>query len=154
MREIVVAFLGWYAVTQVVSAAATPLALTLRNFGALPDRGYASSQRVLGILLVSLLLWLGTSYGLLRNTSGGAWASHCSWLHCSASGLCLLRGRRVHGEEVWTLGAGFGSILRLLPSRRYVVGVELTVSPRVRGLDMGTFDRSTLRSATPNSRWT
>ncbi|MDE0311611.1 MAG: hypothetical protein OXI52_05050, partial [Caldilineaceae bacterium] len=60
MREIVVAFLGWYAITQAVGAAAMPL--TLRNFRALPDRGYAFS-RVLGIFLVSLVLWLGTSYG-------------------------------------------------------------------------------------------
>ncbi len=117
MLEIVFAFLGWYAVTQVVSAAATPLAL--RHFGALPDRGYVFA-RVLGILLVSLLLWLCTSYGLLRNTSGGAWLA--TLLVALLSVGALLRGGESEGEGG---RAGFGSILRLLPSRRYVVGVEL-----------------------------
>ena len=70
MRDIVFPFIAWYLTVLAVSIAATPL--TLRAFQALPDRGYAFA-RVLGIFLVSLLLWLGTSYGLLRNTAGGAW---------------------------------------------------------------------------------
>lgn len=70
MREVVLPFLTWYLVTQLVGVAALPL--TLRYFRNLPDRGYAFA-RILGILLVSLLLWLGTSYGLLRNNVGGVW---------------------------------------------------------------------------------
>ena len=83
MREIVLPFLTWYLVTQLVGVAALPL--TLRYFRNLPDSGYAFA-RILGILLVSLLLWLGTSYGLLRNNVGGVWlalfvtALLCLWL--------------------------------------------------------------------------
>lgn len=117
MREIVVAFLGWYAVTQVVGAAA--MGLTLRNFCALPDRGYTFS-RVLGIFLVSLVLWLGTSYGLLRNTAGGAWAALLVLALLSAWSLLH---RRVHGEEGSRLGPV--RLKRLLPSWGYILGVEL-----------------------------
>ncbi len=70
MRAIIVDFLLWYLVVQLISLAALPLALRL--FGALPDRGYAFAKS-LGILLVGVLLWLGTSYGILRNEAGGAW---------------------------------------------------------------------------------
>ena len=70
MRDIVLPFLSWYLITQLITVATLPLALRL--FRNLPDRGYVFA-RVLGILLVSLLLWLGTSYGLLRNSIGGAW---------------------------------------------------------------------------------
>ena len=83
MREVVLPFLTWYMVTQLVGVAALPL--TLRYFRNLPDSGYAFA-RILGILLVSLLLWLGTSYGLLRNNVGGVWlalfvtALLCLWL--------------------------------------------------------------------------
>jgi len=117
VREIVVSFLAWYAVTQVVSAAAMPL--TLRQFRALPDRGYALA-RVLGIFLVSLVLWLGTSYGLLRNTSGGAWLA--TVLVALLSVWVLLRG----GESDGNSGhSGPGLPLRLLPSWKYILGVEL-----------------------------
>ncbi len=70
MREVALPFLTWYLVTQLVGVAALPL--TLRYFRNLPDNGYAFA-RILGILLVSLFLWLGTSYGLLRNNVGGVW---------------------------------------------------------------------------------
>ncbi|MBX3053711.1 MAG: hypothetical protein KF753_19690 [Caldilineaceae bacterium] len=63
-------FLGWYLIVQLISLAALPLALRL--FANLPDRGYVFAKS-LGILLVGGLLWLGTSYGLLRNEAGGAW---------------------------------------------------------------------------------
>ncbi|MCY3900456.1 MAG: DUF2298 domain-containing protein [Caldilineaceae bacterium] len=117
MREIVVAFLGWYAITQAVGAAAMPL--TLRNFRALPDRGYAFS-RVLGIFLVSLVLWLGTSYGLLRNTSGGAWAALLLVALLSVWSLVHRGGRGEEGSRLeprWTV--------RPIPSWGYIVGVEL-----------------------------
>ncbi len=115
--EIAVAFLGWYAITQAVSVAA--MGLTLRCFCALPDRGYAFS-RVLGIFLVSLLLWLGTSYGLLRNTSGGAWVA---FLLVALLSVWSLLHRRAGGEEGARLGPGWTR--KLLPSWGYVVGVEL-----------------------------
>ena len=117
MREIVVAFLGWYAITQAVSIAA--MGLTLRNFCALPDRGYAFA-RVLGIFLVSLVLWLGTSYGLIRNTSGGAWVAVLLVALLSVWAV-LQRGAR--GEE--RSRPGRGRSLKLLPSWGYVLGVEI-----------------------------
>ena len=117
MIEIGVSFLGWYAITQAVSVAA--MGLTLRNFCALPDRGYAFS-RVLGVFLVSLLLWLGTSYGLLSNTSGGAWVALL--LVALLSVWSLLR-RRPGGEEGARSGPGWTR--KLMPSWGYVLGVEL-----------------------------
>ena len=63
-------FLAWYLVVQLISLLTLPLCSRL--FVALPDRGYALSKS-LGILLVGFTLWLGTSYGLLRNEAGGAW---------------------------------------------------------------------------------
>ncbi|RIK26037.1 MAG: hypothetical protein DCC55_40260, partial [Chloroflexi bacterium] len=63
-------FLSWYLVIQLISVAALPLALRL--FANLADHGYAFSKS-LGILLVGLVLWLGASYGLLRNETGGVW---------------------------------------------------------------------------------
>ena len=65
-------FLWWYLAIQLTMMAALPL--TLRLFSGLPDRGYAFAKS-LGIFLVGLVLWLGTSYGLLRNETGGAWLS-------------------------------------------------------------------------------
>lgn len=63
-------FLSWYLIVQLITLAALPLTLTL--FYNLPDRGYAFAKS-LGILLVGVLFWLGFSYGLLRNETGGAW---------------------------------------------------------------------------------
>ncbi|MCB0099699.1 MAG: hypothetical protein KDE46_28395, partial [Caldilineaceae bacterium] len=40
----------------------------------LPDRGY-SAAKIAGILLVSVVLWLGYSYGLMRHDTGSAWLS-------------------------------------------------------------------------------
>jgi len=70
MRAILADFFLWYLIVQLISLVALPLALRL--FAALPDRGYAFAKS-LGILLVGGLLWLGTSYGVLRNEAGGAW---------------------------------------------------------------------------------
>ncbi len=116
MREIVVAFLGWYAITQLVSVATMPL--TLRTFRALPDHGYALT-RVLGILLVSLLLWLGTSYGLLRNTSGGAWLALVLVILLSVWAL-LHRGETDENGPP----ADSRSLLKLCPSLPYIIAVE------------------------------
>ncbi|MCB9161094.1 MAG: hypothetical protein H6644_14825 [Caldilineaceae bacterium] len=65
-------FLGWYLVVQVLALVALPL--TLRLLARLPDRGY-SAAKIAGILLVSVVLWLGYSYGLMRHDTGSAWLS-------------------------------------------------------------------------------
>jgi len=46
------------------------LPLTYRLFKNLPDRGYAFAKP-LGILLTSYVLWIGASFGFLRNSWGG-----------------------------------------------------------------------------------
>lgn len=61
-------FLLFWLVIQLFSLAALPLAWRL--FACLPDRGYAFAK-ALGLLGVGYLLWLGASFGLLRNSAGG-----------------------------------------------------------------------------------
>ncbi len=56
--------IAWYLTVQLVGLAALPL--TLRLFRNLPDRGYAFA-RPLGLLVLALSLWLGASFGILRN---------------------------------------------------------------------------------------
>jgi len=51
-----------------ISLAAMPLAWRL--FAFLPDRGYAFAKAV-GLLGVGYLLWLGATFGVLRNSAGG-----------------------------------------------------------------------------------
>lgn len=63
-------FLRLYLVVSLLGLLALPL--VQRLLPNLPDRGYALSK-ILGILSVSLLLWLGYSYGVLPNNVGGAW---------------------------------------------------------------------------------
>ena len=59
----------WWLWMQVIGLAALPL--SFRFFRWLPDRGYAFA-RPLGLLLTSYVLWIGGSFGLLRNSVGGA----------------------------------------------------------------------------------
>ncbi len=117
MREVVLPFLTWYLVTQLVGAAALPL--TLRYFRNLPDNGYAFA-RILGILLVSLLLWLGTSYGLLRNNVGGVWLA----LFLTAL-LSLWLARRKGTAQPSESQAPSRSSKIKLPRWPYVLTVEL-----------------------------
>src|SRR3954471_5759404 len=63
-------FLSWYLIIQLITLLVVPLTFGL--FANLPDRGYAFAKS-LGVLLVGFTLWLGTSYGFLRNETGGAW---------------------------------------------------------------------------------
>ncbi len=110
MAAIIPDFLIWYLIVQLISLASLPL--TLRLFANLPDRGYAFAKS-LGILLVGVVLWLGTSYGALRNEAGGAWLS-----------LALV--------AVLSVAAGREEIVRLWQERRlpfaggwrYLLGVE------------------------------
>ena len=74
MFAVIRSFIVWYIVVQLITLAALPL--TWRLFVNLPDRGYVFAK-ALGVLLVGFVLWLGTSYGLLRNELGGAWLA---WL--------------------------------------------------------------------------
>ena len=117
MRDIVIPFLSWYLITQVVSVAALPL--TLRLFRHLPDNGYVFA-RVLGIFLVSLLLWLGTSYGLLRNTSGGAWLALL--LVAFLSLWSILQGEKAEGNGQLS---SLRSLVLRFPGWTYIVIVEL-----------------------------
>jgi len=67
---VITSILSWYLIVQLITLITLPLALRL--FTNLPDRGYIFAK-TLGILLVSFTLWLGTSYSILRNETGGAW---------------------------------------------------------------------------------
>ena len=62
--------LSWYLVLQLITLAVLPA--MMRLFSATPDRGYGLAK-IAGVLAVGLTLWLGVSYGLLRNDVGGAW---------------------------------------------------------------------------------
>ena len=117
MSEILLPFLRWYLVTQLITVAALPLCL--RYFPNLPDRGYAFA-RILGILLVSLMLWLGTSYGLLRNTTAGAWLS-LYLVALLSLWIALKNGEK--GEIRSRLSARF--VFARIPPWRYVLTVEL-----------------------------
>ncbi|MFZ2360756.1 MAG: DUF2298 domain-containing protein [Anaerolineae bacterium] len=64
--------LRFWLVIQLFTLAVLPLAWRL--FGALPSRGYALAKP-LGLLLVTYVLWMGSSLGLLRNSVGGVLAS-------------------------------------------------------------------------------
>jgi hypothetical protein len=102
-------FIGWYLVVQLLALVALPL--TMRLMARLPDRGYASAK-ITGILLVSLLLWLGYSYGLMRHDAGSAWLSVALVAVGSA-----LAGRGVIKDAMQTR--------RLPVSWRYVFVVEV-----------------------------
>jgi YYY domain-containing protein len=58
----------WWLIIEILGLAALPL--IYRLFKNLPDRGYAFAKP-LGILLTSYVLWIGASFGFLRNSWGG-----------------------------------------------------------------------------------
>ncbi len=64
----VTAVLLWYFLVSLVGWITLPAAYRLLKF--LPDRGYTLS-RPLGLLVWGYLFWLLTSFGVLRNDSGG-----------------------------------------------------------------------------------
>src|SRR5512139_3160303 len=106
--------LRFWFVLQLFGLAALPLAWRL--FERLPDRGYAFAK-ALGLLGAGYLLWLGATFGLLRNTAGGA---VLAMLIVLGVGLRLSR-------KGWQQDAG-GSrpMLAILRARwRYVLGVEV-----------------------------
>jgi YYY domain-containing protein len=63
-----VAVLLWWLIVEILGLAALPL--TYRLFKNLSDKGYAFAKP-LGILLTSYVLWIGASFGFLRNSWGG-----------------------------------------------------------------------------------
>src|SRR3989304_6314699 len=58
---------AWWVVIQVIGAVAFPIGCVF--FNRLPDRGYAFSK-VLGLLLVGYLLWIGAVTGVISNSRG------------------------------------------------------------------------------------
>ncbi len=103
--------LAWWLWLEVIGLAALPLAF--RFFRRLPDRGYAFA-RPLGLLLTSYVLWIGATFGLLRNSLGGALASLA--LVAVVSLAYYLRGRREGEPGLWEWLRGHG---------RTVLAVEL-----------------------------
>lgn len=77
--------ISWWLAIQFFGLAALPL--SWRLFARLPGRGYPFAK-VLGLLLVSYLLWLGASFRLLPNTSGGI-----LFALCGVAGLSAALGR-------------------------------------------------------------
>jgi len=105
--------LFWFAI-QLFSLAALPLAWRL--FAFLPDRGYASAK-ALGLLGVGYLLWLGATFGLLRNSAGGVLLSLITF---AVIGLWFGRAGLRPDEE------GKRSLLTHLQEQRvYILVVEL-----------------------------
>ncbi len=96
------AFLAWWLIIQLFGLAALPL--MQRVCAWLPDRGYAFSKTA-GLLLVSYLLWLGASAGILTNNAGGIFfalllvAGLSAWLVIRANGW---RGAFQPFHALWT----------------------------------------------------
>lgn len=83
----------WWLILQLLQWGTLPI--SFRFFRSLPDRGY-SFARPLGLLLVSYLLWLGASLGVLQNDLGGivlvvlvVWAASAALLLRPTSGASL-----------------------------------------------------------------
>jgi len=85
LNILITQFIAWYLIVQLITLLTLPLSTSL--FANVPDRGYATAK-ILGILLVGFTLWLGTSYGLLRNETGGAWLALVA-----VGGVSLFLGR-------------------------------------------------------------
>lgn len=117
-------FLSWYLIIQCITVAALPLTSSL--FSHLADRGYAFAKS-LGVLLVGLALWLGVSYGLLRNETGGAWlalvavASFSFFVGRQTLRAVRLSMGQVHfGDRVTGPGPGHAPL-----SLRHILFIEL-----------------------------
>ena len=65
-------WISWWVAAGLLGVLALPLGQ--RIFHRLPDRGYAFAKP-LGLLVASYSLWLGASFGVLRNSVGGALAA-------------------------------------------------------------------------------
>ena len=90
--EPMIIVLIWWLWMEAIGLAALPL--VFRFFRRLPDRGYAFA-RPLGLLLTSYFLWIGGSFGLLRNSVGGALFGLFA---VAVVSLVVYRRNRVAGE--------------------------------------------------------
>jgi YYY domain-containing protein len=121
MNEILAVFL-WWLIIEILGLIALPL--TVRLFRHLPDRGYALAKP-LGLLLVSYVLWIGATFGLLHNNVGGIVFSilivgaFSWWFYArgekDSNLLALLRERRwviVASEALFALAFGLWAIYR------------------------------------------
>ena len=119
-------FLAVYLVVQLMTLAALPLAT--RFFAVLPDRGF-SCARLLGILLTGYILWLGYSFGILRNEIGGAWLAFGIVAGISAAAWWSQhpsRNDRVEAEPNGAVGRSRRALRQpILPSWRYILIFEL-----------------------------
>ncbi|MBN1991735.1 MAG: hypothetical protein JW953_03455 [Anaerolineae bacterium] len=101
----------WWLITFIVGLVGWPLAFCLLRF--LPDRGFAFARPV-GLLLAGYILWLGGTFRLLQNNSGGI---------LIALVLVLALGLLWRRQQVQT---GDRTLLTWLKQEwRYVLAVEL-----------------------------
>ena len=112
------AVLSFWIVVQLIALATLPL--TWRLCSRLPDRGYALAKP-LGLLLVTYVLWLGASFGFLRNSLGGiilalllvtGLSLWLLWRHASAA--ALLAWLRQHGRLILITEVLFAVALAIL----------------------------------------
>ncbi len=100
-------FIRFWIILELLGLVALPLAWRL--FRVLPGRGYPFAK-ALGLLLTGYLLWLGASFGLLRNTAGGA----------------VIAMALVAGLGLWLVRDHWQAWLADLKSQwTYILGIEL-----------------------------
>ncbi|MBN1219790.1 MAG: hypothetical protein JXM69_12745 [Anaerolineae bacterium] len=102
----------WWLITLIFGLAGWPLAFSLLRF--LPDRGFAVARPV-GLLLSGYILWLGASFRLLQNNSGGI---------IIALGVVLTLGL-VWRRQQFKAGDSMSMLGWLKREWRYVLAVEL-----------------------------
>ncbi|MFN8443193.1 MAG: DUF2298 domain-containing protein [Caldilineaceae bacterium] len=121
-------FILWYLVVQLITLVALPW--TLRLFSNLPDRGYVFAKS-LGILLVGVVFWLGYSYGLIRNETGGVWISLvlvaiAGWFVGRVTGQNPARQQGASDGETSNPQSPISNLQSLFRERwRYILLVEL-----------------------------
>ena len=121
MNEVLAVFC-WWLIIEILGLIALPL--TMRLFRHLPDRGYALAKP-LGLLLLSYVLWIGATFGLLHNSVGGivfsilAVGAFSGWFYARGEEegnlLALLKERRwaiVASEALFALAFGLWALYR------------------------------------------
>lgn len=121
MNEVLAVFC-WWLIIEILGLIALPL--TMRLFRHLPERGYALAKP-LGLLLVSYVLWIGATFGLLHNSVGGivfsilAVGAFSGWFYARGEKegnlLALLKERRwviVASEALFALAFGLWALYR------------------------------------------
>ncbi|NIO71110.1 MAG: hypothetical protein GTN71_19270 [Anaerolineae bacterium] len=121
MNEVLAVF-RWWLIIEILGLIALPLAVRL--FRHLPDRGYALAKPF-GLLLVSYVLWIGATFGLLHNSVGGivfsilAVGAFSVWFYArekrDGNLLALLKERRwaiIASEALFTLAFGLWALYR------------------------------------------